>query len=319
MPTLRTLLLIGISIACPIHSSAQNWGTPVWQDEFHQPPDSRLDPAKWSFDIGDLHVNREVEIYCPGFPSEHDQSKPRFEAGWQEINICDQKDGNVSFEGEHLVLRATERHGVWTSGRIKTEGHQAFQYGRIEARIKMPVGPGLWPAFWALGEGITKVGWPASGEIDFMENVPEVGGLGPARIRSTLHGPAYSGDYGIRNDFEFPSGGRVDTEFHTYGAIWSPYMIQFYVDDPANIFFTATPHQLPVGKAWVYNQPFFLILNLAVGSAESWPKATTPTTPNPADMLVDYVRVYKAAAIPGPKIEASHRRTLLPALRPRCP
>jgi beta-glucanase (GH16 family) len=305
MPTLRTLVLIAIFVACSMSSLAQNWGTPVWQDEFHQPPDSRLDPAKWNFDIGDLRVNREVEIYCPGFPSEHDQSKPRFEAGWQEISVCDQKDGNVSFDGEHLVLRATEHHGVWTSGRIKTEGHQAFQYGRIEARIKMPAGPGLWPAFWALGDGIAKIGWPASGEIDFMENVPVVGGLGPARIRSTLHGPAYSGDYGIRNDFEFPHGGRVDTGFHTYGAIWSPYMIQFYVDDPANIFFTATPHQLPVGKAWVYNQPFFLILNLAVGSAGSWPKATAPNTPNPADMLVDYVRVYKAAAIPGPKIEAA--------------
>lgn len=304
MPTARLFLLIALLPAF-LSARAQNWGAPVWQDEFHQPGESRLDPAKWSFDIGDLKVNHEVEIYCPGFPSGREQSSPRFESAWQEIQACDEKDGNVSFDGENLVLRATQHHGVWTSGRIKTQGHQAFQYGRIEARIKMPVGAGLWPAFWALGDTIGKVGWPASGEIDFMENVPAVGGLGPSRIRSTLHGPAYSGDYGIRNDFEFPQGGRVDTAFHIYGAIWSPYMIQFYVDDPAQVFFTATPHELPVGKAWVYNQPFFLILNLAVGSAQSWSKATEPTTPNPANMLVDYVRVYKSSPIAGPKIEAA--------------
>ena len=100
------------------------------------------------------------------------------------------------------------------------------------------------------------------------------------------------------------------------GPIWSPYMIQFYVDDPAQAFFIATPHELPVGKAWVYNQPFFLILNLAVGSARSWSKATDPTTPNPADMLVDYVRVYKAAPIVGPKIAASPQ-PCAPAAPPR--
>jgi beta-glucanase (GH16 family) len=300
MCILRTFTLIAILLCCAASGHSQSWGTPVWQDEFNLPPGTRLDPAKWSFEIGDLKVNHEVEIYCPGFPSDHDQSKPRFEAGWQEISVCNEKDGNISFDGEHLVLRATQHNGVWTSGRIKTADHQSFQYGRIEARIKLPFGAGI----WALGDSIVKVGWPASGEIDFMESVPEIGGLGPERIRSTIHGPGYSGDYGVRNDIEFPRGGRVDNAFHVYGAILSPYMIQFYVDDLTHIFFTTTPHELPVGKAWVYNQPFFLILNLAIGSDKSWPRATDSTTPNPAEMLVDYVRVYRASAIPGPKIEA---------------
>ena len=106
--------------------------------------------------------------------------------------MCDPKDGNVSFDGQHLILRAVRRDDVWTSGRIKTLGHQSFQYGRIEASMKLPFGAGIWPAFWALGDNIMKVGWPASGEIDIMENVPEIGGLGPSRVRSTVHGPILS-------------------------------------------------------------------------------------------------------------------------------
>jgi beta-glucanase (GH16 family) len=284
-------------------ASAQYWGKPIWSDEFNRPAGTPLDPTKWTFDIGDLKVNHELEIYCPAVPSERDQSSPRNESAWQEISVCDAKAGNVSFDGEHLILRAVRENGVWTSGRIKTQGRQAFQYGRFEARIKLPFGPGIWPAFWALGDNVMKIGWPASGEIDFMESVPEIGGLGPNRYRSTIHGPGYNGDYGIRNDVEFANHGRVDTDFHIYGCVWSPNMIQFYVDDPNNIFFTVTPHEIPTGKEWVYNQPFFLILNLAIGSERSWSGATDATTPNPANMLVDWVRVYKAALITPPKIE----------------
>jgi beta-glucanase (GH16 family) len=305
MHSLRVFSLLAILLGLATLSSAQDWGTPIWADEFNAPAGSRLDPAKWNFDIGNLQVNQEVEIYCPGFPSDPGQSKPRFAAAWQEISACDPKDGNVSLDGEHLVLRAVQHKHVWTSGRIKTEGLQTFQYGRIEARIKLPFGAGVWPAFWALGDDISQRGWPGSGEMDFMENVPELGGLGPSRIRSTIHGPGYSGDYGVRNDIAFSHDARVDTAFHTYGAIWSPYLIQFYVDDPKNIFFVVTPHELPAGKEWVYNHPFFLILNLAVGSAKSWSGASDASTPNPAEMLVDYVRVYKAPPIPGPKIEAA--------------
>lgn len=306
MSSLRviSIALIFLVICSARRVNAQEWGSPVWADEFNQPAGSVLNPSKWTFDLGNMKVNAEVEIYCPEFPFNRAQAKPWLDSAWNDISVCDPKDRNVWLDGEHLVLRAVQHNGLWTSGRIKTAGRQTFQYGRIEARIRMPFGAGLWPAFWALGDRISTVGWPASGEIDFMENVPEVGGLGPSRIRSTIHGPGYSGDYGVRNDIAWSNGERVDTAFHTYGAIWSPYMIEFYLDDPRNVFFVATPHELPVGKEWAYNQPFFLILNLAVGSAKSWSGATDATTPNPGEMLVDYVRVYKTATIPGPSITA---------------
>ncbi|HEY3928025.1 MAG TPA: glycoside hydrolase family 16 protein [Candidatus Koribacter sp.] len=302
---MRSLLTLIAMVSCLFASCiAQDWGKAAWADEFNQAAASRLDPTKWNLEIGNLKFNNELQIYCPAFPADRTQMKPRFEAGWKDISFCDPKDGNVSFDGEHLVLRATKRNVQWFSGRINTEGHYAFQYGRIEARIKLPFGPGTWPAFWALGADIQKVGWPRGGEIDVMENVPEHGGLGPHRVRSTLHGPGYSGDFGVRNDLQFLHGGRVDDGFHLYGAIWSPYMIQFYVDDPTNVFFIATPHELPAGTEWAYNRSFFLILNLAIGGEHSWPGPADDTTPNPATMLVDYVRVYKAAKIDGPNIEA---------------
>ena len=301
---MRTYRFVMLFLLFASLAVAQDWGKPVWADEFNQAAGSRLDPSKWTFDIGNLRVNNEVEIYCPGDGANRDQSKPHLDTAWKEISVCDPKDGNVSLDGEHLVLRAVKHGDFWTSGRIKTSGRQAFQYGRFEARIKMPFGPGIWPAWWALGNNIEKVGWPQSGEIDFMESVPERGGLGPSRYRSTMHGPGYNGNGGIRNDVDLAGGSRVDTAFHTYGMIWSPYLVQFYLDDPANTFFTVTPHEIPVGKEWVFNQPFFLILNLAIGSDRSWPGATDSTTPNPANMLVDWVRVYKAAKIEGPRMQA---------------
>ena len=128
-----------------------------------------------------------------------------------------------------------------------------------------------------------------------MENVPAnvPGGLGADVIKSTLHGPGYSGVQGVGKTLKFPADGRVDDEFHLYGAIWSPGKIQFYVDDWTKPFFTATRKTIPKGKRWVYDYPFFVIMNLAVGG--SWPKNPDETTPNPARMLVDYVRVYRPA------------------------
>src|SRR5581483_4444076 len=248
-----TLSFVAMFFLFAAAAIAPDWGSPVWSDEFKQPAGSPLDPAKWNLEIGNLKFNNELEIYCPAFPADREQMKPRFDAGWTEISACNPQDGNVSFDGEHLLLRATKHGGQWFSGRINTEGHYAFQYGRMEARIRLPFGAGTWPAFWALGSDIQKVGWPAGGEIDVMENVPEHGGLGPHRVRSTVHGPGYSGNFGVRNDIDLFHGGRVDDGFHIYGAIWSPYMLQFYLDDPKNVFFVLTPRELPAGTEWVYN------------------------------------------------------------------
>jgi hypothetical protein len=146
--------------------------------------------------------------------------------------------------------------------------------------------------------------------MDFMENVPlNPGGLGPTSIRSTIHGgnsssSCYCGGNGLGLSYTFPGGTDV-TSFHAYGAIWSPNMVQFYVDSPTNIFFVRTASDIPSGFTWDFNQPFFLLLNLAVGGTGSWPGPPDGSTPNPALMVVDYVRWYQAATIAGPTMSGT--------------
>ena len=270
------------------------WGEPIWSDEFSGSVQDVPDPAKWTYDTGKAGWgNHEIETYCA----------PRGE----NAGVCDPKHPNVFQDGAgHLVLRAWRNaNGEWTSGRITTRGLKDFQYGRIEARIRMPVGTGLWPSIWMLGSDYGKVGWPASGSFTIAENVSlteRTNGVGPTMIRSTVHGPRYFGGNGLLRDYRFSNGGRVDDAgFHTYGIIWSPYMIQFYVDDPANIFFVQDASSLPEGGEWVFDHPFYLLMNLAIGG--DWPGNPDATTPNPAEMLVDYVRVYKIPTIPAPSIQ----------------
>jgi len=279
----------------PARAAAQTWGTPVWSDEFSGPQGTSIDTTKWTFDTGILNVNNEVEYYCsPGMTS----------------NNCNSTQPNAYLDGNgYLVIEAikinpstTPYSGSWTSARMTTNGTEQFQYGRAEARMTLPIGPGLWPAFWALGTNISSVSWPGCGEIDYMENVPASGGLGPTKISSTLHGLGYSGGNGLHAVYTFPSGDV--TGFHTYGAIWSPNMVQFYVDDPGNVFFVRTASDVPSGQTWAFNHPFFLLLNLAVGGDGSWPGAPDATTPTPAAMTVDYVRIYQAAPVPAPTLSS---------------
>jgi beta-glucanase (GH16 family) len=286
-PWLPFAILLCFSVLTANLAFAQNWGDPVWSDEFNGAANSAPDSTRWTFDIGNLHVNNEMEIYCSNpvgsSPSPCNSTTP---SAFQ--------DGNGN-----LVIEARNNSGTWTSARLKTEGISTanFQYGRIEARIKLPSATGLWPAFWMLGTNVGTVGWPASGEIDIMENVLTAP-LGANKIASTIHGPGYSGGNGISKQYAFPNNGRVDDGYHIYGAIWSPYLIQFYVDDPTNIFQVIPATAIPSGTQWVYNNPFFLILNLAVGG--DWPGPPDSSTPNPSQMLVDYVRVYKTATVRGP-------------------
>jgi beta-glucanase (GH16 family) len=270
------------------------WGEPVWSDEFSGTAQDLPDPAKWTFDTGAGEWgNHEIETYCA----------PRGE----NPAACDPKHPTAFLDGAgHLVLRAWRNaNGEWTSARITTRGLKNFQYGRIEVRIKMPVGTGLWPSIWMLGSNYGTVGWPESGSMTIAENVSlteRTNGVGPTMIRSTVHGPRYFGGNGLLRDYRFSNGGRVDDAgFHTYGIIWSPRMIQFYVDDPANIFFVQDASSLPEGGEWVFDHPFYLLMNLAIGG--DWPGNPDATTPNPAEMLVDYVRVYKIPTIPAPSIQ----------------
>lgn len=261
--------------------SARAGSTLAWSDEFDGPEGAAPDPAKWAAETGDNGWgNQELEYYCA----------PGSSAG-----PCDPKTPNAARDGKGvLVLQAVRNStGTWTSGRYRTLGLAEFQYGRIEARVKLPVGAGLWPAFWLLGADKEKAEWPACGEIDVMENVPAnvPGGLGPGVIKGTIHGPGYSGVHGVGRNYTLPKGGRVDDGFHVYGTLWTKDRIQFYVDDRKKPYLTLTPKDLPKGEPWVFDKPFFLIMNLAVGG--SWPKDPGASTPNPARMLVDYVRVYK--------------------------
>jgi beta-glucanase (GH16 family) len=304
--TLRLLMLPAIFLLLTGLSAAQTW-TLSWSDEFDGAANTPINSANWQYDTGILNVNNEVEYYCA--PS-------------SSTSPCVATTPNAYIDGNgHLVIQALKiNSGVapysasWTSARLNTGNNlQNFQYGRLESSMSLPIGSGLWPAFWALGNNIGIVGWPASGEIDFMENVPASGGLGPNAIRSTIHGGnsssnCYCGANGLGQSYTFPSNdqnGPDVTTFHSYGAIWSTNMVQFYVDDPSNIFLVRTTSDVPSGFTWDFNHPFFLLLNLAVGGTGSWPGPPDNTTPNPAVMTVDYIRWYKPSAVAGPTMTAA--------------
>jgi beta-glucanase (GH16 family) len=259
---------------------AADWNL-AWSDEFDGPAGAPPDSRKWLAETGDNGWgNDELEYYCA----------PASTAG-----PCDPKKPNAAQDGKgSLVIQAIRNSsGTWTSGRFKSLGLAEFKYGRIEARMELPVGAGLWPAFWLLGVDRSSAGWPSCGEIDVMENVPAgvPGGLGPDTIKGTVHGEGYSGVHGLGKNHKLPAGGTVDDGYHVYGALWSKGLVQFYVDDWRKPYYSVAPKDLPKGSAWVFDKPFFLIMNLAVGG--SWPKSPSADTPNPAKMLVDYVRVYR--------------------------
>jgi beta-glucanase (GH16 family) len=171
--------------------------------------------------------------------------------------------------------------GEFSSARIITRKKFSVKYGRIEARIKIPGGQGLWPAFWMLGENIGTVGWPGCGEVDIMENI----GKEPDTVHGSLHGPGNDSSA----PFRLKSPARFADDFHVYAVEWEPQELRWYVD--GQLYKRVTQKDLPPGVKWVFNQPFFLLLNLAVGG--SWPGNPDKTTPFPAVMTVDYVRVYQ--------------------------
>jgi beta-glucanase (GH16 family) len=275
---LRLLFILATFLSFVPLAASQSW-TLIWSDEFSGPAGSAPDSSNWKFETGNNNGwgNAELEYYCP--PTNNNPP-------------CSSTSPNAFLDGSgNLVIQAIHTaSGTWTSARMKTEGLEEFQYGRIEARMKLPTGAGLWPAFWMLGTNIGSVGWPSCGEQDIMEWVPQ---YTPTTTSSTIHGPGYSGGSGIGSRFTFPSGGQVDDPgFHTYGVIWSQDQMQFYRDDYTQPFFTVTPANLPAGKQWAFNHPFFILLNLAVGG--NFPKPPPDnSTPNPATILVDYVRVYE--------------------------
>lgn len=170
----------------------------------------------------------------------------------------------------------------YTSARILTKGKFERKYGRIEARIKLPIGKGLWPAFWMLGANSDTQIWPQCGEIDIMEYL----GNKPTSIFGSVHGPGYSGGNAISKDYTLTND-RFDNDFHVFGVEWDENYINYYVDDV--LYNQITPDDVP--GEWVFNQPFYIILNMAVGG--NFPGSPNSETRFPQTMLVDYVRVYQ--------------------------
>lgn len=255
----------------PTSSAPPTWKL-VWSDEFNGPDGSAVDASKWVSETGGGGWgNNELEYYT-GRPAN----------AWQQ-------DGNLVIKV--LSEKYTGADGVtrnYTSARLKTQGKFSQTYGRFEARIKIPRGQGIWPAFWMLGDDIDKRGWPEGGEIDIMENI----GKEPGLVHGTIHGPGYSGEHGISAPCGLPGDARFANDFHIYAVEWEPNAIRFMVDD--QVYATRTPADLPKGTKWVYDHPFFVLLNVAVGGG--WPGDPDATTVFPQTMLVDYVRVYEPAS-----------------------
>src|SRR5262249_44792500 len=172
----------------------------------------------------------------------------------------------------------------YTSARLTTRGLFSQAYGRFEARIKIPAGQGMWPAFWLLGNNLARVNWPACGEIDIMENV----GKRPSTIYGSIHGPDYSGRSGLHSAYNLPADRNFSEHFHVFAVEWETNIVRFYVDN--TLYHAYVPRELPSGGAWAFDHPFFIILNVADGG--NWPGPPDATTIFPQTMLVDYVRVY---------------------------
>jgi beta-glucanase (GH16 family) len=235
----------------------------LWQDEFEGPAGQSPDAAKWIFDTGgDGWGNAQLE---------HNTDRPE--------NVSLDGNGNLA-----IIARKEYYEGNnYTSGRINTRGLFARKEGRFEARIQLPVGQGIWPAFWLLGANFDAIGWPECGEIDIME----YRGQEPTIVSGALHGPGYSGGRSLGGRFIL-NGEGFHTAFHVFAIEWDEEGITWFVDGEP--YMTITPDNLPGGTRWVYDHPFFILLNVAVGG--NFVGSPNAQTSFPQTMRVDWVRVY---------------------------
>ncbi len=239
----------------------------AWSDEFDAPRDTPVDASKWMHELGaGGWGNNELQTYT-------DSTRDSAHDG----------DGNL------VIAARQDSPGVYSSARLVTSRTFSQTYGRVEARIKVPRGQGIWPAFWMLGSDLGSVGWPNSGEIDVMENI----GREPNTVYGTVHGPGYSGAEGITGSRNI--GRALADDFHVYGIEWAPDSIRWFLD--GREYHRVTPASLG-GDRWVFDKPFFLILNVAVGG--NWPGYPDASTQFPQQMLVDWVRTAPTSAPPPP-------------------
>ena len=260
-------------------------GTLVWSDEFANSATGNAlpDSKNWTYDTGYRCCgNNELETYC---------------AAGSTTAPCDPANPNAYIDTTGILHIAGRNPSgtTYTSARLKTQGVFSFMYGRIEARMKLPESQGMWPAFWLLGNNITTVSWPACGELDVMEHIDGsnppfyAGAQAPGYdwIAGSVHGGTTSAH--LDGTQKYNPQAFSAAAWHTYGMIWTKGQVQFYVDDPANVYATFTPATF--GNPWPFDAgPQFIILNLAIGG--EWPGNPDATTVFPGDMQVDYVRIY---------------------------
>ena len=253
-----------------ISTLSENWEL-LWSDEFN---DEELDLTKWN--------------------------KLNWKAGWvnNELQAYTDRDTNIFLENGHLVLQGNIEPGYsgtdyvgnnyvadYTSGRVNTDDKFSTTYGRFDIKAKLPAGKGSWPAIWMLGESISSIGWPQCGEIDIMEHVGYDQGL----VHGSIHTQDYNHMYGTQK-----SGSKyvddITDAFHVYSLEWSPFYLRYLIDNEP-FFFVYNDSNGDFGK-WPFNDPHYLILNLAIGGDWGGVQGVSASA-FPMKMYIDYVRVYK--------------------------
>ncbi|MER5511715.1 family 16 glycosylhydrolase [Streptomyces sp. NPDC002766] len=271
------VLLITTALACailfnttgPATNRANAAAAQTWSEDFNGAAGSAPDSSKWTRETGGGgNGNHELQYYT-------NSTDNAALDGHGNLVITARKNSDPGLQCWYGTCR-------YTSARLNTAKAFTQKYGHFESRIKVPRGQGVWPAFWMLGDDLGSAGWPNSGEIDIMENV----GSEPGTVHGTIHGPGYSGSGGIGAAYTLPNGTSFADDFHVFAVDWSPSAIKWSVD--GQVYETRTPADVG-GNKWVYDHPFFIILNFAVGG--DWPGSPDATTSFPQTMTVDYVHV----------------------------
>ena len=248
------IILVALLNACSATSSEKEL---LLNEEFNG---SELNTDIWSLELGDG---------CPNL------------CGWGNREAQVYTDSNHTIKNGLLVITAKKEDSLFTSTRLKTQNKFSFQYGTIEMRAKLPSGKGTWPAFWLLGENIKEVGWPKCGEVDIME----FAGKDPHTIHTTLHNKASYGNSDYTASYENEA---IATGFHTYTANWDKDKIEFFIDD--ELIYTYQP-EVKNEDNWPYDQPFFVLLNFAVGGHFGGFEIDEDVFPQ--EFVIDYVKVWK--------------------------
>ena len=253
MKKLAIIILLSSSIGLAQQSKRKL----VWEENFNG---KKLDEKTWNFELGNG---------CPN------------NCGWGNNEKQLYTDKNHELNDGKLIINIVKEADKYTSTRITTAGKKEFQYGRMEARAKIPTGKGIWPAFWMLGSNISKVGWPKSGEIDILEYV----GREPHQVYTTLHTQDSHGNSVNSKKTEIKN---IEEGFHVYAIEWTKEKIEFFVDDVS--IYTFKP-EVKNEDIWPFNQPFYFIINTAVGG--NFGGHDVDDSIFPQQFVIDYVRVYQ--------------------------